>query len=108
MTRFALVVVGLAIAGATGCAQCDTCDDFPAPCVGPNCGQNGYDTNGFVPPTQDGLPYEAARMAPPADDTAPPMNNGATTPSNATPDMPSPSTPPTAAPDETTPPAPGA
>jgi hypothetical protein len=39
MTRLnaVLVAAGLAV-GAVGCAHCDTCDDFPAPCVGPNCG----------------------------------------------------------------------
>jgi len=38
MTRLnaVLVAAGLAV-GAVGCAHCDTCDDFPAPCVGPNC-----------------------------------------------------------------------
>ena len=35
-----LVAAGLA-AGTVGCAQCDTCDDFPAPCIGPNCGVAG-------------------------------------------------------------------
>ena len=107
MTRFALVVVGLAIAGATGCAQCDTCDDFPAPCVGPNCGQNGYDTAGFIPPTQDGLPAGAARMTPPVDDAAPPMNGGPQGPASSMPDTPDPSAPPTVPPTETTPPPPG-
>ncbi len=42
MSRFSalLVAAGLA-AGTVGCAQCDTCDDFPAPCIGPNCGVGG-------------------------------------------------------------------
>jgi hypothetical protein len=31
-----LVAAGLSFV-AVGCAQCDTCDDFPAPCTGPNC-----------------------------------------------------------------------
>jgi hypothetical protein len=35
-----LVAAGLSIV-AFGCAQCDTCDDFPAPCSGPNC-PGGY------------------------------------------------------------------
>ena len=36
--RLAIVAaLGLA-AGAIGCAHCDTCDDFPAPCVGGTCG----------------------------------------------------------------------
>jgi hypothetical protein len=38
-----LVAAGL-LAGSGGCAQCDTCDDFPAPCTGPNCA-GAYDLN---------------------------------------------------------------
>jgi hypothetical protein len=37
----ALAAVILAVVGATGCAQCDTCDDFPIPCAGGNCGFEG-------------------------------------------------------------------
>jgi hypothetical protein len=37
-TMLGMVVV-IAAANA-GCAVCDTCDDFPVPCVGANCGQN--------------------------------------------------------------------
>ncbi len=40
-----LWTVLVAAAGFSGCAVCDTCDDFPAPCVGPNCGQNGMATS---------------------------------------------------------------
>ena len=41
MSRISLLLVAAAVAaGVVGCAQCDTCDDFPAPCTGPNCGQN--------------------------------------------------------------------
>ncbi len=87
MTKFALLVVGVALAVASGCAQCDTCDDFPAPCVGPNCGQGGYNTVGFIPPTQDGLPAGEARTTAPADDAAPAMNN-------PSPSTPSPTIPP--------------
>ena len=83
MTRFALLLVGLAIAGATGCAQCDTCDDFPAPCVGPNCGQNGYNTGGFIPPTQDGLPYQAAEARVPSNPDAAPVGQPDPEQSNA-------------------------
>ena len=53
------LVVGLAM-GAVGCAQCDTCDDFPAPCQGPNCGgayaaaATSYTARpGFVPPSMN-------------------------------------------------------
>ena len=39
MLRHSLLLVAgtLAVASA-GCTHCDTCDDFPIPCVGPNCG----------------------------------------------------------------------
>ena len=95
MTRFALLLLGLALAGATGCAQCDTCDDFPAPCTGPNCGPNGYATNGFVPPTQDGLPAGAERAMPSTDPGAP---DEAIPPAGTSPSMPSPTMPPTVSP----------
>ncbi len=101
MTRFALLVVGLALAGATGCAQCDTCDDFPAPCTGPNCGQNGYATTGFIPPTQNGLPEGAARATAPA--TTPPRDDSA---AGGAPSIPSPTMPPTADPSPASPPLP--
>ena len=39
MLRINLLVAVAVAAGVVGCAQCDTCDDFPAPCTGPNCGQ---------------------------------------------------------------------
>ncbi len=39
MTRLSAVLMAAGLAaGAVGCAHCDTCDDFPTPCVGPNCG----------------------------------------------------------------------
>ncbi len=42
MTRLSLLLGSAALAiGTIGCAQCDTCDDFPAPCTGPNCGAGG-------------------------------------------------------------------
>lgn len=38
MARFRLAaIVGLLAAAVVGCAHCDTCDDFPAPCLGGNC-----------------------------------------------------------------------
>jgi len=37
MLRFSLLAaVALLAAGFTGCTHCDTCDDFPVPCVGHN------------------------------------------------------------------------
>ena len=97
MTKFALLVVGLALAGATGCAQCDTCDDFPAPCTGPNCGQNGFATGGFIPPTQAGLPQDPTMMAAPSYENAP---------MDGTPSQPSPSMPPATDPAGNSPPLP--
>lgn len=39
MSRPSLLVLAASMAAvAVGCAHCDTCDDFPAPCTGPNCG----------------------------------------------------------------------
>lgn len=39
MSRLRLLVVAAAMSGGVvGCAHCDTCDDFPAPCTGPGCG----------------------------------------------------------------------
>lgn len=39
-SRLALLAVAMA-AGVAGCTFCDTCDDFPTPCVGGNCGEPG-------------------------------------------------------------------
>jgi len=42
MVRRQLLVLVVAVsAGAIGCAHCDTCDDFPVPCSGANCGGPG-------------------------------------------------------------------
>ncbi len=43
-----LVLAASLAAFAVGCAHCDTCDDFPAPCTGPNCGY----------PYQSAYPFE--------------------------------------------------
>ena len=109
MTRYAFLAVGLALAAASGCAQCDTCDDFPAPCVGPNCGQNGFDTNGFIPPTQDGLPNNAATATVPYNPDAAPVGQPDPEQSNApvdrsSPGTPSPTMPPTSDPSPSPPP----
>lgn len=38
MARWNLLMAAMAVAAGTiGCAHCDTCDDFPTPCVGANC-----------------------------------------------------------------------
>ncbi len=90
MSRINLLVAVAVASAAVGCAQCDTCDDFPAPCIGPNCGQNSYTPPGYVAPTmggggaptagpvQDAAPADpagpAAPDAPPADAPAPPAD----------------------------------
>ena len=39
MLRISLAAaVAILAAGFTGCTHCDTCDDFPVPCVGHNTG----------------------------------------------------------------------
>jgi hypothetical protein len=65
MSRISLLLVAAAVAaGVVGCAQCDTCDDFPAPCTGPNCGQN-------QPGILDYMPQGAASMGAPPANAAP-------------------------------------
>ena len=94
MSRISLLLVAAAVAGGVvGCAQCDTCDDFPAPCTGPNCGGNAAMlaptmTRG-VPPTMGAstpaapaaddsagpgpeVPMTRSPMTPPVDPTSPP------------------------------------
>ncbi len=103
MLRISLLVAIGVMASAVGCAQCDTCDDFPAPCVGPNCGGNTYAPPGYLAPTMDqGAPMQGPASGPaaaaPADDQAP---GGP-----ATPATPSPSVPPADAEPVTSPPMP--
>lgn len=39
MLRLSLLLAAVACTiGTAGCTHCDTCDDFPIPCVGGNCG----------------------------------------------------------------------
>jgi hypothetical protein len=85
-----LWMVVLAASSFVGCAVCDTCDDFPAPCVGPNCGQGGMP--GYMSgPQAESMPVMgAATPAGPMNDTAGP---GPMAPSS--PSMPSSTTPPT-------------
>ena len=88
MSRISLMLVAVAVAtGVVGCAQCDTCDDFPAPCTGPNCGGNAAMlaptmTQGGPPPMGASTPtapsgYDSAAPAP----VAPPTNPTPMTPS---------------------------
>jgi hypothetical protein len=54
LSALMLVAAGLSIS-AVGCAQCDTCDDFPAPCTGPNCaGGYGMPSGPIGPVTYSG------------------------------------------------------
>ena len=73
MSRISLMMVAVAVAaGVVGCAQCDTCDDFPAPCTGPNCGGNAA----MLAPTmtQGGPPVMGVSPAGPTMENAPPAN----------------------------------
>lgn len=88
--KFALLAVSLA-AGAVGCAQCDTCDDFPAPCVGGRCGPQAaghFAMSGVGPhqgqvmlppgaPMPPGVPATAPNTPadPASDEVAPPLNS---------------------------------
>ncbi len=67
--RDGMLWMALAVAGLAGCAVCDTCDDFPAPCVGPNCGHNGLSAYGNGGPAVMG---SATPGYAPADDSAGP------------------------------------
>ncbi len=83
MSRISLLMVAAVVAaGVVGCAQCDTCDDFPAPCTGPNCGQNQGGVLDYMPPGP-GQPAgmgAAAPLAPPANDAAGPAPTAPPTP----------------------------
>ena len=49
MSRTSLLLAAFTLAaGMTGCTHCDTCDDFPAPCNGPNCGFRGGPVGGTI------------------------------------------------------------
>jgi hypothetical protein len=76
-----LVAAGLSIV-AVGCAQCDTCDDFPAPCNGPNCpGAYGMgmpsQTGAVTYSSPTGAPGDATEVLPPPSS---PAGSGSTPP----------------------------
>ncbi len=72
-----LAIAVVAVAGAIGCAHCDTCDDFPAPCVGGNC--NGAATGyAMATPTMATAPAGAPGMP-----YTPPASNAAAAPASA-------------------------
>jgi hypothetical protein len=74
MLRINLLVAVAVAAGVVGCAQCDTCDDFPAPCTGPNCGQPYSVPAAMTDPamTQGGPVMGTTTPVPPGNDSAGP------------------------------------
>ncbi len=58
-----LVAVALA-AGAVGCTQCDTCDDFPTPCVGATCGAPTYTQVGYTMTPGSSMPLMGSSPVP--------------------------------------------
>jgi hypothetical protein len=100
MTRLNLVLAAAVAASVVGCAHCDTCDDFPAPCSGPDCGHHAAPP-GFAAPT---MTYSAPAPASPAGQPglAPATDNDAAGPAPA---VPSATTPPEPAPNPSPEPA---
>ncbi len=78
MTRLSAVLMAAGLAaGAIGCAHCDTCDDFPTPCVGPNCGGGPM---GVYAMSSGPVSYSApagATVSAPAGATLGPVTDGA-------------------------------
>jgi hypothetical protein len=62
LSALLLVAAGLSIS-AVGCAQCDTCDDFPAPCTGPNCAGGYSMPSGPVGPVTYSGPMQTGQPA---------------------------------------------
>ncbi len=100
MSRLYLLLLAATVGvGYVGCAQCDTCDDFPAPCTGPNCGQNAGGIPSYLGPMMgQGTPVMGA-----ATPNGRAMNDAAGPAPVAPPSTRSPETPPV---DPTSPPAP--
>jgi hypothetical protein len=104
MSRISLLLVAASVAaGVVGCAQCDTCDDFPAPCTGPNCGQNRAGVLDYMPPgpgqpAGSGAPPSSAPGGTPMNDSAGPAPTAPASepaPVPASPPTPNPNMPPT-------------
>src|SRR4051794_10141734 len=98
MSRTSLLLAAFTLAaGMTGCTHCDTCDDFPAPCNGPNCGFRGGPVGGTIvhtgPPTVAG-PSAPVGTAPGAPSSTPETS----APSSALPEPPSTTPPPESTP----------
>jgi hypothetical protein len=102
MSRLSLLLGSAALAIATvGCAHCDTCDDFPAPCTGPNCGAGLYGASAgpVMYPTSAAAPVSSTPGAGPAAGSAaaptPPPDVPPAAPAG---DAPAPASPPVPAP----------
>lgn len=84
-------------AAATGCAHCDTCDDFPAPCLSGNCGGGFY---GPAPtyvegPAAPAPPAGGGAFSAPADEAAGAgAGAGVAEPVESTPEVPDNDSPP--------------
>ncbi|HEV3166124.1 MAG TPA: hypothetical protein VGZ22_19020 [Isosphaeraceae bacterium] len=91
MSRLSFLLVAVGLAAGAGCTQCDTCDDFPTPCNGPNCGYPSFSTYGAASeaapsprdevlnplnPPQDNSPSEPAAPSGTGADTVPPTGTG--------------------------------
>ena len=87
MLRINLLVAVAVAAGVVGCAQCDTCDDFPAPCTGPNCGHmHGIPPEIADPAMGQGSPVMGTTTpVAPANDAAGPAPTAPAAPSDAAP-----------------------
>lgn len=120
MVRISLSISAVALAVlASGCTLCDTCDDFPMPCAGGNCGVAMTSTPAISPFLGSYTPIRTTAATQPVD-VAPPAPAGSVTPPgmSSAPPLPdedpnpsSPDAPGVPAPNITTPPpapAPGA
>ena len=72
MLRLSLLLVAVALAaGSVGCTHCDTCDDFPIPCVGSNCGPiSGQPIGSYTPAGVVGVPFNGPMTPMPAPTSA--------------------------------------
>lgn len=86
-----LPMVAVWAVGVVGCAHCDICDEFPAPCNGPGCYSSGPAAGPVMVPAGAPVPVSNAvtnapgpvisnrnesgtAMPPPAVDVPPPAN----------------------------------
>ncbi len=95
MTRLSTMLLAGSLAlVAVGCTHCDTCDDFPTPCVGPNCGGMVGD-QGTYTDVPVGGPFTTNTLPPPADPAIEAVPSAKpSTPTAPAPTLPNPATPP--------------